>query len=595
MRQFVIYFRVFVFSSILLVSSNCVPPEEAAVEDETEASDPLTDEEKLAAEKKKQEQVENTDATTLAISSNPLASAYPEGLAVNAFPHAIDTEPGTPAPGTLAVGLVDMQNPPPNGDMQGDDAQQGGGSEGELISKKTNREKLRESIKRLNGESECFDSNVLRNFLWTDHSSEFCYGNGYGIISGTVVGTADTGKVNPALDPLKDSGDSAAAKEALLAIEGFQPNSSGEVCMVGVARSVIAKTTRRLEAGLDLVQGILCQAKKNGLEKPPTESEPVDLTDVVSAALASQGGNVKVSKVTIERLPAKANRLRFKTTVGFEKKDNSDSNPESLSSLTLVHSPGLKGNQNYFGTLYVKGKREEQGKTSTTATSMTYRKSEFENRSRLILDVRGAHFPHSEKFGDSSSPFAAGKVNFQAGESASSLALSKVEFSLEGEGGDPQMGQPMGPALNHTVTNGTYMFFDIDPSSNAGRIEAWNAPGGAPNGFITKTTQDPDTGKLKGCAWAGSDRDSSIGERLAAKEALRPTGCFTSLIKYGDCGKPNDNAGNQIWKQCFKQNDDGVYEVDTDLTVEAAGYSVITANSADAPEVVTEVLESPLD
>ena len=613
--------------------SACNPP--AATEEEAATTDTDTSKDDEEDEEKDDESAEteetkgdspNTVAGTLAISTNNLAAAYPEGLTINAYPQALqDKEAARAAPGSLVIGALRLNDPnnpdgnigpgpidpnDPNAGNFDPNAGPGGGAPpmGE-DGIKSNVAQIEAIKDKLDGVGECFGVNTIKEFTANNYSVELCFGSEYGIVSGTVLGSADGGGVNPALETLSDNDQTAeGAVNVLTKINGFAPNNSGEVCMVAVSRQDIDNSTAQLRASLDLLQGVLCQAKKAGVEELPDEGDPaLDLTDVVVNNYPKANNDpVLISGVKMTRLPDQDGNPIYQTEIDFTRSEQND-NVEAYQKVTLVHSPEEGNNENYKGTLFIKGKREENNKVSTIAKSMTYVKTTKDDVPRLVFDVRSAHFPYSDQFNQDSDPFAAGRVNFSAGElslSLNGLALNNPMHSgddnMNHQNNDGHMGPapgqgPMGPPLNNSMENGRYIVFDVNPLTNAGKIASFTEPGGAPTGFVSETVADPETGKLAGCAWAGTDKSSSLRARIKANEAVRPTGCFTSQISNDPCGNSGDNQGDQVWKQCFKQDDTGVYVIDTAETPDDPGYEVIEANQAGVPNIQVSDIQSPLE
>jgi hypothetical protein len=143
-----------------------------------------------------------------------------------------------------------------------------------------------------------------------------------------------------------------------------------------------------------------------------------------------------------------------------------------------------------------------------------------------------------------------------------------------------------------------YLAFAINPSTYAGKLSYWVNPGGgygeAARGFIFEMNQNAE-GQLAGCAYAGAVREASIRKALKEDIALQPTGCYTPQMLNGICGAANDNVGPQIWRQCFKQDTQGVYLVDMPSMPDAAAedfYEFGPATSYTIPEIEFDDLPS---
>lgn len=484
---------------------------------------------------------ETNTSGRLALSNNELAAAYPEGLAVTAFPQAIDSTPGEAATGTLVVttGLTSFVAP-----------------EGPDFTKHP-KELLEDTQKVLAGEVDCFSADVFNGLIrQTNTATDFCYGFDYGIVSGTLMGGGDAGQVNPAISSATSTADAKSKLQAIVT----QANTSGEACMVGTARNMVSSVVGKVESALKLFQGMFCQAKKDGLatELPAVGTE-VDLVSVFEA-MPTLPNATTYNTATIKRLADKNERPVYQTTLSFTSTTDQGVIPYSIN---LVHSPGADSNENYDGVMWIQSERTENQKTFNIAFNISYSKtgSTFEE-SRLKFDLRSANIRN-----DYTPFFDTGVVDYNAGADAS--------------------GNYPGQA-NDYLSSISYFAFDVNPSNYAGKIAFWTNPGGnyaeAARGFVFESEQDS-AGKMSGCAYAGAYRAGSIRMAMEESKTLKPTGCFTPQLTNGACGAPGDNQGTQIWKQCFAQNDEALYVVDTTKTTDtAAGFDILEAASVTVPE-----------
>lgn len=533
---------------------------------------------------------ENTidnEAGTLAISTNGLAVVYPEGLAVSAFPKGIDPSPGAAAPGTVNIStaelklnglkLADCTNLPPPPQPIPPECQnqtpvnQGGSTPGGTTAasqgsyeafEKHPKEILEENQKRLSGDLECFDNDVISALTFSNKMVEVCYGFDYGIASGNALGTFDQGKLNPIISGLTDQSLNGI-KTALLAEPTLVAAQGSEACMVVTGRKLVSAAAARVDGALRLIEGMLCQAKKNGSEDLPAVGASKDML-----AAFADFSNVSVSKAEISRLDDKSGRPVYRSTIVL-KLNNNPSNSGDFN-FELTHSPGIEGNGTYEGVLATETEVEDDQTNSTYAevSSVTYAKSgSTVADQKLKIEIRDTSFNKTKIPG----PYinSEGRIDLNLGADASGN---------------------FGPGEQNQYMKGVrYFAFDINPSSYAGNIAFWNNPGGSYNeqarGFVYETTQNSD-GTLSGCSFAGADA-GSIRAATAKNTILTPTGCYTPQISNGVCGLPNNNVGKQVFKQCFKQNTEGLYQVDTVKTTGTDGIDILVygTDTISAPKV----------
>ena len=262
---------------------------------------------------------------TGALSVNALASAYPEGLAVSAFPKSLDETPGQAAPGTLQIDttLALQELPPLDGNQQqlppADQQQGGGGSEGSFDPFKQHpKKRLEDAQKRLDGTADsCFSSEIELALGTTPNIKEICYGFDYGMASGTAKGLVDGGRINPALANMENQ-TTAELLAALEAIPNRQVDTSGEVCMVATGRHMISSVVNKVDAALQLFQGMLCQAKKDGLASElPAVGASLNLDSVFSNYGSNAPNPMTFSNVAISRKPDINGRAVYQSNVTF--------------------------------------------------------------------------------------------------------------------------------------------------------------------------------------------------------------------------------------------------------------------------------------
>ncbi|MEZ4743493.1 MAG: hypothetical protein R3B45_13790 [Bdellovibrionota bacterium] len=500
------------------------------------------------------------DTGKLALSGNQLAAAYPEGLMVTALPQSVDATPGEAGAGTISVaaGLTGRYSLSGNNrlNLQG----------GEADFKTHPKEALLEQQERLKGEGECFSTGSLMNLSFENKIKDICFGFDYGIIAGTEKGTLDIGRVNPAIESSDKT--LSGVLSALMSADGFSASQTSEACMVVKGRENVSDASAKLNAALELFQGMLCQAKKDGLaEELPEIGKSIDLLSVFTAV--NDDPMADVTAASMSRLEASSGELVYQTEITLKFAQANQSSGEYK--FTLKHAPSAEGNDAYHGVLQIESDRinDQNQETYAVLTSMVYEKSgTTAEDQKLKFEVRNASF-NSDRLDPTTFWQEDGRVEFNPGADAN---------------GD------FGPGQANDYAGGLgYFAFDVNPSNYAGEISFWVNPGGSygerARGFIFKTSQNETDGTLSGCAWAGA-MESSIRSADRGENEFVPTGCYTPQISDGVCGTQSDNTGPNVWKQCFVQNAQGQYDLDADnIDDDQAGYDVLSGPPNDMPNV----------
>ncbi len=514
---------------------------------------------------------------SLAISGNALATSYPEGLAVTALPQAIDETPGEAAPGTLKIEtgetalysddvfylIQDDQQQPPPGDQPGSFDDQ----------KRHPKDVLKDAKDRLAGDADsCFKQGLLQTLDMRANNFDVCYGFDYAIISGTAMGTKNLGEINDVRNQISETDDQAAIKAKF--DEAFSDlTSSEEACMVSSGRVLINQNGNKLQAALELFQGMLCQAKKDELASElPAIDETLDLKDTLANAVNDNDPNKPTfTQGDITRIADHNGRPRFKSVI----KLTTSGAEENETEIVLIHSPGTDGNDTYDGVLYINSERSNEGAVGPAyaATSMAYARTgtTFEDQN-LKLEVRSGVFSK-----DIDAPLfdAEGRLDYNAGTDDNN------DF----------------PGGNNAAGGFVLFSFDVNPSTYEGKIAYWNNPGATysepPRGFVFETTQQDD-GSLKGCAYAGAEMDQSIRKSFKEDKTLSINGCYTPDTKYGACsngGNPNpDNIGTNVFIQCFAQDTEGLYKLDLEnIDDDTAGFDIKDKDAATIPTVTIDI------
>jgi hypothetical protein len=347
-------------------------------------------------------------------------------------------------------------------------------------------------------------------------------------------------------------------------------NGEGEACMVTFAREEVKAAVSRVDKALALVTGLLCQAKKeNAASDLPAEGKDLNLADSFAKAL---GDSMSVETATLARLADIDGHPVYRTDIVV---NDPNDNPMEVH---LVHSPTSDTADK--GTLWFKSKPVAgAGDINNTANkfdlmSINYSRTTEDGQQRVQFEVRQAMIEKSHDLFTSE-----GLVNY---------------------GGVPD------DAENDLIHAIKYVAFDINPESSEGDLSYWMNPGGrieeSARGFLFNVSDNE--GRLEGCGVSGATNSVSIRKAVTdpdADDILAPTRYWhpreDQNIHADKDSRYSANEGNSITKQCFKQNDDGIYEIDTSKTTHDRGYDVLAKANAkvDPPEVPSDKLEGDFE
>jgi hypothetical protein len=534
------------------------------------------------------EGVDGGKVGTVAISTDDIAATYPAGLAVTALPQSVDPSPGQPAPGTVpldtaALQLQDMPpvsqpaNPPAGNNLNGQQP-----SDSDQF-KKHPKETLTDVASRLDGTAAaCFRPNILSGQGPQNLPESICFGSEYGIISGKIEGVMDAGQVMNAIKSItpESARNPTSVLAAIKDASAFQASDNAEACMVVKGREYVAKIARQVNDALDLLSGMICTAKKSNPEvKTPAVGESIDLTTAMNEA----GLGATVESAIITRKPDADGRVVLLSEVTY----TANQANSAAKKIRLIHSPSETGE--YSGALQIIGRASDsqQNQERDELVSLGYVLKGTTVESQILnYEVREARF-----------------VRGTDRSKEDPLEYFGSDGRLDVNAVDPDGSLNNSGNANKYLSGMNYFVASINPSSYAGQITAWNNPGGgsgeSARGFVFSTTAQ-EGGTVKGCAWAGATRESSIRKAIKTGAAMKPDGCYTPQMSNGACedsatqGSGTGGAvGPQVWKQCFAQNADGIYEVDPDNTEdETSGFDVLKSAPADIPSVVPTELPS---
>lgn len=581
-----------------------------------------TDEEESAST----ETAGTSSVSTLAISGDPLVNAYPEGLSVTAFPTEVADSELISA--TISVGLVEKiankatlslmgtdpgagpaPSPPPGGgggdacstesndrlwfdpvsrvytnvasvfpdggeatipaiDPRNACAATSGGGMGETSeskfkpSQKTAIDKINEQQKLLSGESEsCFGPDVLDALRFEADESDRCYEFDQGILNATSCG-------------------------------------GEEACLVASSRNLIEESAAIVEAGLGLMQAVVCAAKKNGVEGLPKPGKSFDLTKEIEASKPNDPNAPTFKSVKMERIDSSDGNPVIRSTVVIETTGG------KTSEYTLSHSPSAeKGNEEYSGVFSIKRDPMQQpegdhqqgdmgapsfnlqmqnigpipeelkpygtvannilGEMGKDVTSVQYSKSGTGTDERIKVEIRDARINSlHEPFDDE------GLVNYNSGADLKDPASDSYgNFPWE---------------ANAYLSQVRYVLMDVNPLTSEGNIAFWRNPGGSwdesARGFIFEISYDDTTGTLKGCGIVGAaltQNESSVRQAILKDVDLDPTGTYTPQVCWKEPGGGGTQKPAYVMKQCFSQNSDGFYKIDTAETTSSQGFDLV--------------------
>ena len=377
-------------------------------------------------------------------------------------------------------------------------------------------------------------------------------------------------------------------------------NKSGstEVCMVSFARDEMSEIESMVDQALDRAQVMACLGKKAGKNPPANVGDVVDLKADVAGKAAKDPNAPVFSEVTLKRLEDKDSRPVFETKIVTSKGDQTED-------ITIVHSPkSSSDNSSYDGVIKVKrtgGPSKDPNATGMIqAVSINYSRSEEDGVKKLKASVRRGRFKstYTNLFD----------------------ADGHLDFTVLADTAD-----------NKDVNGIGLVEFDFNRTDETGTLSYWRNPGGRydemARGFVFKIEKDTTSGLKKGCSISGAvqgptlDKGVSIRKSLKEGVELKPNGWYHPFFYLGagettdtdasagtydymilrappggtpkqvHWNKPTLSDGNQaktyveeqtgnfVTRQCFKQDANGNYALDNGEISGSAGYELIETNS----------------
>ncbi|MBQ49336.1 MAG: hypothetical protein CMP10_18300 [Zetaproteobacteria bacterium] len=295
-----------------------------------------------------------------------------------------------------------------------------------------------------------------------------------------------------------------------------------EACLVAFARSQVMSVEDILDKTLGLVQGMMCQAKKDGTASElPAVGETIDLKTALNTAMGTQVSSVTAA--SIKRLADQNDRPVYRTDITTTK----DSETRELH---MVHSPGsASDNTIYDGLVWSKitGFNDPFGDggggSQPTDPYFSIRYSQTKNDS-------GAYTMQAELMRaniDSqlaTNAFVNGVLDLNVG----------ADFTVSEDNNNyGRYKKPDGSYYsqdNDAVAGITYIAFNLNPATNAGTLSYWQNPGGSysenARGMVFALAADSYSSALSGCGTSGA-LSGSASNAMSIRKGKKGGSVFT--------------------------------------------------------------------
>ena len=424
------------------------------------------------------------DKETAATAASELAAAYPGGLAISFFPQD----------STTAIALAESKI-------------------------KTVAAKKEEAENLINGVTE----SCLASVFSTSRSSPAitCYEFDQEMIYGT----------NP-------SNQTAGTRDG---------KNGNEACLVAFARSQVMSVEEIIDTTLGLVQGMMCQAKKDGVAAGlPEVGASLDLKTSLTTAMGSAVSSVTTA--SISRLSDRNGRPVYRTDITTTKNNETRE-------LHLIHSPGsITDNTIFDGVLWSKitgyqdpfGQGGGGNQPSDPYISVQYGQTQ-NNDGTYAMRAELLRANINEDL--AANAFVNGVLDLNVG----------ADFTVSS--GDSNYGNYKKQDgsyynSNEAVTAITYIGFNLNPATNAGTLSYWQNPGSNytenARGMIFSLSADASSGALSGCGTSGavgSSANNATSIRKAKKDgsSLTPGGFYHPALNNegnGPSGSCTDASGS---------------------------------------------------
>lgn len=392
-------------------------------------------------------------------------------------------------------------------------------------------------------------------------------------------------------------------------------NSKGEACTVAFARSKIATVVDVVDRATGMVQVMFCQAQKEGKKNNvavelPEVGKELDLKSAMGTAMGEKAS--KIDSAVLKRMTDADGRPVFQSKIEMTEKNG------VKRTVTLVHSPASPtDNSTFEGTMTTKEDRSGAtalhgnpgGSTKTRVLSVVYKRSvDSAGVPSMTYELRTA------------------RIVPELVDTALSGGVLDLNVSVN-ENGDYVKDGAVLSNPNELVDGIQFIGFNLNPLTNAGIISYWQNPGGNYNesarGMVAKLEAASD-GTMSGCAVTGAGRDDqgqglSIRKAIKAGVTISPNSFYhpfysteqggtttgsDSIGTWHERTQANPGGGNKVqrWyvpldsdatkavdfatkqtgllvsKQCFAQDAEGVYKIDTAKTTQAAGVELVSTS-----------------
>jgi hypothetical protein len=361
-------------------------------------------------------------------------------------------------------------------------------------------------------------------------------------------------------------------------------DGAGEACMVTFVREQVREGVETVDQALALVGGMICQAKKDGVATGmPDKGSELDLAASMETAT---NGHMTVTTAKIARLDDIDEKPVYRSDIVV-----TDGMGRDLE-VHLVHSPGEGDNGD--GTLwFIRSGGKPAAKLVGPANPPPGDGPAVDpNNSENKNHVMSIQYSRTETDG-------VPNMRFESTRAAIVDTIDPVD-----DAGHVNFADVPEDAQNSTIHAINHVAFDGNTDTNEGTLSYWMNPGGNYNesarGFLFNTAVDSESGELGGCGISGATASISIRKAVTEpsdENTLKPVRYWhpreNQNIHPDKDSRYSSNEGNAITQQCFKQDADGAYAIDTAITTSERGYDVIeTAESnVEPPKPVEQKLE----
>ncbi len=447
-------------------------------------------------------------------SVNPMANLVPEGISIPSFP--VDSG------ASLALG---------------DDSE----TIDDPDAKKDMAERKKEQRQRLRGEGTCLDLKIFKD---VKEEAVSCY------------------DFDSDMNPMTKDGKSTGTTTG--------KHSNDEACMVAFARSQMNTVKAMVDRAMGLVNGLACQALKNGDTELPAVGEEKNvasvLTDASEAGAAALGlGSDQAPEIKVATVKRESD-TEFTTTLTLN-------NPKGKS-MTLV----VKNNSSADGDSgIIRMERESEASERLNDGGNNVANKVF------VMSLKYKQVKATNQL----------KAELRHAALEKTLTLFNADGTVALEG----LAENAANTVVHAIK---YLAFDLNTETMEGQLSYWRNPGGSlsesARGFLFDMSLSDD-GVLKGCGVSGATQDVSVRGHLATPttKILKPVRYWHPFHSQNTNASKNSTdfsaqEGAFISKQCFKRDaSTGLYLIDTAVTTSAKGYEVIPqAQSTIAPPAKPE-------